>query len=787
MQKQCRQIFKSILLLSLIATTLYSKSAILLNDNEKAFLQKHPVITVHNEKKYPPYNFNEHGQAKGLSIDYMNLLATKLGLRVKYVSGYEWSEFMTLIQNDELDVMLNIMRTPKREKYLHFTEPYAATMKAIFSNTPSLNTLHALDAKMVCVPKDFYIEHFLEAYHPEIMLIKKRSTLACIQSVKEGSSDATVGSYSIINDLMRESNMTLSYAHLIPDKRLTVGLSIATAPHLKLLREILQKAMYSISEDELTALMKKWIGSIESKKIEHQIQSHVKPFKKQRVITMCNNPDWAPIEFAKGGDMSQMQGIAIDTLRILEKKLNVLFETVPTKSWSQSQAFLREGKCDILPAAIATKKRKAYANFTTPYLVYRLAIITKINEPFIDSLDDISDKKIARKKGSGLISKLKTLYPHIHIIETKDYIDSLKKVSSGEVYCTIATLPVASHFINKYALKNLKIAGYTDMRYRLSIAVNRKDKVLLPLLNKALQEITQEQQNYIYSKWVNNKLVESFDYRYLLYPAAMVLLIMLLLMYRQNILKGANKNLQKEIKKKVDENFIQYQFIQEQTKFAAMGEMIGVIAHQWRQPLNALGLSVQNLEYHYKDGLVNQDFVNTYIDKNIKTIKFMSQTIDDFRGFFKVDKVKENFSIKESIEATFYMQSLYLEKYHISFVVTGEDFEICGFKSEFQQVILNLISNAKDALLEHGGSERGIEVYLEDRIVVFMDNGGGIAEEIMGKVFDSYFTTKEEGIGVGLYMSKIIIEEKMRGKISVYSKGDGTVVLLDFNEDQHEK
>jgi signal transduction histidine kinase len=545
--------------------------------------------------------------------------------------------------------------------------------------------------------------------------------------------------------------------------------------------------MYSISEDELTALMKKWIGSIESKEIGYQIQSHVKPFKKQRVITMCNNPDWAPIEFAKGGDMSQMQGIAIDTLKILEKKLNVLFKTVPTKNWSQSQAFLREGKCEILPAAIATEDRKTYANFTTPYLVYKLAIITKTDKPFVDSLDDIADKKVARKKGSGLISKLKTLYPHMHIIETKEYIDSLKKVSSGEAYCTIATLPVASHFINKYALKNLKIAGYIDMRYRLSIAVNHKDKELLELLNKALEEITQAEQNNIYSKWVDRKLVESFDYRYLLYPSAMLLVLMLLLMYRQKILKGANKNLQKEIKKKVDENFIQYQFIQEQTKFAAMGEMIGVIAHQWRQPLNALGLSVQNLEYHYKDGLVNEDFITTYIDKNVKTIKFMSQTIDDFRGFFKVDKVKEDFSVKESIEATFYMQSLYLEKYNISFVITGDDFYINGFRSEFQQVILNLISNAKDALLEHGGSERGIEVYLEDRIIVFMDNGGGIAEEIMGKVFDSYFTTKEEGVGVGLYMSKIIIEEKMGGKISVYSKGDGTVVLLDFNEDQHEK
>ena len=765
-------------------TTLYARSAIVLNDNEKAFLQNHPVITVHNEKNYPPYNFNKEGKATGFSIDYMNLLAEKLNLEIKYISGPEWSEFLEMTQSGELDVMLNIVRTPAREAFLHFTEPYAATKKAIYSNEKNLDSLQKLKKKVVCVPEDFYIQHFLEAYYPDIILLKRKSTLACLRSVVEGSSQATVGSRSIINYLMHEHNIVIPYSSVVPDKRLTVGLSIATAPKMKILRDILQKAMYSISEDVLVALSRKWIGTTEDESMESTQKSRVYAYAKTRVVTMCNNPNWAPIEFAKEGGEGQMQGIAIDTLKILEKKLNIRFKTIPTKSWTESQDFLREGKCEILPAAISTERRKSYANFTTPYLVYKLAIITKDDKPFVEGLADIADKTVARKKGSGLISKLKTPYPHIHIIETTDYKESLKKVALGEAYCTIATLPVASYFINQFSLKNLQIAGYTDIRYRLSIAVNKKDTMLLKVLNDGLSEISQNEQKRIYEHWVNEKLVETFDYRYLLYPLFAGLAIFLALLYRQRLLKKNNQHLQTEINKKVQENLTQHQFIQEQTKMAALGEMIGVIAHQWRQPLNVLALSIQNLEYHYKDGLLNQEFIEKFIEKNLKTIQFMSHTIDDFKDFFKVDKVKEKFSVKESIEATFHMQSLCLEKYHISFVLHGDDFAVEGLRSEFQQLILNLISNAKDALVTHREEGRRIEVYLEERAVVFMDNGGGIPDAVMEKMFDSYFSTKEEGLGIGLYMSKIIIEEKMGGIMRAHSKGDGTVIVLEFKDDE---
>ena len=220
-----------------------------------------------------------------------------------------------------------------------------------------------------------------------------------------------------------------------------------------------------------------------------------------------------------------------------------------------------------------------------------------------------------------------------------------------------------------------------------------------------------------------------------------------------------------------------------QNKLASMGEMIGNIAHQWRQPLNSLNINLENLEYDYEDGVIDKEFVNKFIKQQTDTLHFMNKTIDDFRNFFKIDKEKISFRIKEAIEKSVNIQSAYLKDHDITLNITGEDFNTKGIESEFQQVIMNLISNAKDAIIEAGQKNGKIEISLIDNKVIVTDNGGGIPDDIIERIFDSYYTTKEQdkGTGVGLYMSKMIIEESMGGKISVANIDGGvsfTIVLV---------
>lgn len=253
---------------------------------------------------------------------------------------------------------------------------------------------------------------------------------------------------------------------------------------------------------------------------------------------------------------------------------------------------------------------------------------------------------------------------------------------------------------------------------------------------------------------------------------------------RTRELNELNENLEKMVTKKTDENIRQLKAMEEQAKMASMGEMIGAIAHQWRQPLNEISVSIQNLRYDYEDGLVDEAFIEKFIAKNKKVIEFMSHTIDDFRNFYRVDKTKKPFDVKEAVEATISLQLAQLKNNDIDILVEGKSFIVNGLKNEFQQVVLNIINNAKDALLENGVADAKIWIILKDNSVRIEDNAGGVPLEVIDRLFEPYFTTKEQGkgTGMGLYMSKMIIEENMKGRISVHNSDAGAIFRIEFYE-----
>jgi signal transduction histidine kinase len=222
--------------------------------------------------------------------------------------------------------------------------------------------------------------------------------------------------------------------------------------------------------------------------------------------------------------------------------------------------------------------------------------------------------------------------------------------------------------------------------------------------------------------------------------------------------------------------------LQQQSKRAAMGEMIGAIAHQWRQPLNELTIRIQKLKYQYKNDEINEAFLNTFIEKNKQTIAFMSHTIDNFRNFFRVDKIKKEFDIKTAIENVLDIQRAQLTNHNIEVTLKGETFAIMGHQTEFQQAVLNIIANAKDAIDSSGIKDGKITISFVDKTIEIHDNGGGIPVDILERVFEPYFTTKDEGkgTGMGLYITKMIIEDNMGAKLSAYNEDDGAAIAISF-------
>ena len=221
------------------------------------------------------------------------------------------------------------------------------------------------------------------------------------------------------------------------------------------------------------------------------------------------------------------------------------------------------------------------------------------------------------------------------------------------------------------------------------------------------------------------------------------------------------------------------QMLIHQSRQAAMGEMINNIAHQWRQPLNTLGLEIQQLLLFYDQGEFDREFLENGVKSSMELIKHMSETIDDFRNYFKPDKEKAEFKVHEAIVNSLSLLegSLQPSKINIE-IIPKDDPVICGFQNEFAQVLINIVNNAKDALNERKISDPRVAINLfrekGSAIVTITDNAGGIPDEILEKVFDPYFTTKgQQGTGVGLFMSKAIIEKNMGGRLSVRNVADG--------------
>ena len=239
------------------------------------------------------------------------------------------------------------------------------------------------------------------------------------------------------------------------------------------------------------------------------------------------------------------------------------------------------------------------------------------------------------------------------------------------------------------------------------------------------------------------------------------------------------------------ENKVQEEMILQQGKLASMGEVLNQVAHQWKQPLNSLSLMLGNLKDAHDFEELTADAVDKFIENAKKQIMFMSQTIDDFRNFFKPEAPKELFCVFDAIEEVLEIVRPGLLKNNIFLHQTGQHSHtkegcshILSYKNALKQVMLNLISNSKDAINEHALKEGHISIDIfksaTNVVISISDNGGGIPPNILPQIFNPYFSTKgpKIGTGIGLYMSKNLVEKYLGGSIEASNTDDGALFTL---------
>ncbi|HZX31485.1 MAG TPA: ATP-binding protein, partial [Rhodocyclaceae bacterium] len=244
-----------------------------------------------------------------------------------------------------------------------------------------------------------------------------------------------------------------------------------------------------------------------------------------------------------------------------------------------------------------------------------------------------------------------------------------------------------------------------------------------------------------------------------------------------------NAGLETRVREEVEHNREKDHILIQQSRLAAMGEMVHNIAHQWRQPLNALGLVIRNLKDDYDYGELTQERMDQGVNDTLRLLQRMSTTIDDFREFFRPDKEKADFDVADAVRQALFIIQGALKNYNIA-ADTDLPPQIVaeGFPSQFAQAVLNILMNAKEAIQERQVGDGCIRIRLvrqgERAVVTIEDNGGGIPAEVVPRIFDPYFTTKEKGSGIGLYMTKMIIEKNMDGSVAAENADRGARFTL---------
>ncbi len=343
--------------------------------------------------------------------------------------------------------------------------------------------------------------------------------------------------------------------------------------------------------------------------------------------------------------------------------------------------------------------------------------------------------------------------------DSDDYIT--KKVYDGVVWAEYAY--IRPHKIFKVCMK-LKGNEYSHFVLNVKKKELSNNEVIMVI---SFNDITDEIHNQRKLKELNDNLEHMVD-------------------KKTSELQDLNDNLEQKIEIELDKNRKKDQQMIQQSRFAALGEMIGNIAHQWRQPLSAISSSASGMQLQIQLGLASNKDIETSFKDIMNYVNFLTQTIEDFRGFFTKDKEIKEFDVNEVLSKTLKITSSTYKDHGVDIVRENENqkFIIKGFPSELTQVFLNILTNAKDVLIEHKIENKIVFIKVQElnnKIeIIFHDNAGGVPISIIDKIFDPYFTTKHQsqGTGIGLFMSKDIIEKHMAGNISVNNK----ILELDGND-----
>ncbi len=522
-------------------------------------------------------------------------------------------------------------------------------------------------------------------------------------------------------------------------------------------------------------------------------QSERAYLRKKQAIRMCVDPHWMPMEHVDS--QGRYEGILADFSRLISRKLGLPFRLVRTPDYQTSRRYLKEGRCDIIMGEQATPEVLKHYLATRPYYRAPRAFVTHVDATLVHNFSQIAHSgPVGVLKNSPAETLLPKLYPGIRLVAMKDGDAGLRKVASKELVAFVNIIPSLVYSIQKQGLSNLKIAGTLPDEVKLSMLVNKNEAPLVPILNKAIGSITQQERQKILSRWVQIRYAAHPDHtgliRLLLLLGLLSVILLAWLYHTRRMhraLQKVHRELEAKFQKELERNREHQLMLLQQNRLAQKGQILNMIAHQWRQPLNILSIVTQVCLSQMRKEVGQSEVLDHFEEKSKSLIGEMSATIDSFRDFFRPERARVAFSVNRVVEDLFPMIRPLYEQQGIDLKWRAEkEISYRGYPKELGQALLNILYNASEVIREREIRNGRVDVGLREEgdqiLLEICDNAGGVSKEIIGEIFDPYFSTKDakNGTGLGLYMSKLIVEEHMGGRLEVYNSAEGACFRIRF-------
>ena len=766
--------------------------------------QNEIVIGVENAAPYVFFDSKKQS-VEGLYGDILQIVLKNTALKVRYVEG-TWSELLEAFKEKKIDMLPSTFYQKSRENFGNFTSSFYKVREYIYTKKEN-NTIRTFDDlidKKIAVVKNYATIDKIRKKFPDIQIVETDDLSESVKLVQLGKVDALIDYHLVVENFIRE-NFILGLQSHIQNDLTASSVHFFSNIDKPVLNSILQRGLDSITREEKNTIISSWISIpyIEEKKELNLTLKEQQFLAKHPVVRFRVRPNRPPFEFQKNGIAS---GIAVDYVKKSAQYMGLDVEFIIDNSDihdAYEMVNTTQEKFDSILFSVKNKQRAEEFSFGKEFLTYPMMIITNKAGNYIGSLSDLNNKTVVLEKGFLTNKWLSRDYPDIKVINVLDTQKALELVNTDKNIVYVGNLAVANYMSVFGGLENIKVAAptpYGNVQY--SFIAPKKWPELASILSKGFDNIKPIEHTAIQQKWFSLQTIEKTNYSLVWQTGAVGIFIIAWILWwnrkintEKNKTKIALSKLQKaqfSLEKKTKEQLEQQQMLLNQSKIAAMGEMLANIAHQWRQPLSVISTASTGL-------LVEKEFhvlEDEKLEKTLNTInehaQYLSKTIDTFSDYIKSNKKVQKVILHDRIlvainivEATFKNHYIKLE----SNLEEAQKIEMELVVGELSEALINILNNAKDALIQNDIKDPWVRVNLHkvhsNAVITIEDNAGGISQDIISKIFEPYFTTKHksQGTGLGLHMCYKIVTESLHGKIVASNTKEGAKfeIILPLN------